>query len=391
METIKSIELLGEFKFDEIYYFYKTSSSEKNLEILSYLKKYQTSINFFSHFTNTDIKSLINFLNELDRQLTSIFNEEPNEPSKFPNNTEKYISKISKIILILNLTQRTQEMLNSILSKTKHYFNEIFTNFKYDIIYQEKLLFLMNNLQYNFSNDLAFPNKKVSRISTKVNSRQISSQDLLENKNEINNDDTIKIFFEKNKNSIVNEECLSDIYTPGFQILEKKIKEHQSKKNIINSNQGIYIQKESTLSLSDMIFTHSQEDKNNHASKKKIGKKRSNTNVKLRSKKNSFVPPCSNFKKLSESFSHDKKFLHNSKGNSEEIKMFSDLLILIKKLYKFCLINSEERIKLKKLVIEKSKPIFEFYCKIFKNNKTNYKKLADEIKKLFNICEKKTV
>ena len=56
MEIIKSIELLGEFKFDEIYYFYKTSSSEKNLEILSYLKKYQTSMDFFSYFTNADIK-----------------------------------------------------------------------------------------------------------------------------------------------------------------------------------------------------------------------------------------------------------------------------------------------------------------------------------------------
>ena len=381
METIKSIELLGEFKFDEIYYFYKTSSSEKNLEILSYLKKYQTSMDFFSYFTNADIKSLIDFLNELDRNLMTVFNDESN---KFSTNTEKYISKISKIILILNLIQKNQEILNSILSETKQYFNKIFTNFKYDIIYQEKLLFLMDNLKYNFSNDFVFLNKKISRISTKVNSRQISSQDLLQIKNEINNNDSIKIFFEKNKNSIVNEECLSDIFTPGFQKLEKKIKEHQSKKNIINSNQDIYIQKDSNLSLSDMIFVHCQED--NNSSKKKIKKKRSNSNTKLRSKKSSFYPESSKFK--NESFSHDKKFFHKTKGNIEEIKMFSDLLILIKKLYKFCLINSEERIKLKKLVIEKPKLIFEFYCKIFKNNTNNYKKLADEIKRLFNICEK---
>ena len=386
MENIKSIELFGEFKFNDIYYFYKTSSSETNLEILSHLKKYQSSMDFFSHFTNIDINCLTKILNELDINFMNIFNEDSN---KYSTNIEKYISKISKVILILNLIQKNQEILNSIFSKIKHYFSEIFTNFKYDIIHQEKLLFLINNLQFNCGNDLDSPKKKISRISTKNNtcSSQISSQDLfqktrLKNKIEINNSDITQNFFEKNKYSIVNDECLSDICTPGFQKLEKKIKESQSKINIKNSNKETYSHKESTLTLSEMIFDPFPEDKDNNITKHK-NKNVSNTNIKHKNRNNSFVPLRNDYKKLSENVSHHKISLNKYISNVEEIQMFSDLLLLIKKLYKSCLITAEERIKLKKLVIEKSKPILKFYNNEFKNNKTDYKKLADEIKKYF--------
>ena len=392
MEIIKSIELLGEFKSNEIYYFYKTSSSEANLEILSHLKKYQSSIDFFYYYTDTDIKSLNNVINELDRNLMNIFNEESN---KFSTNTDKYISKISKIILTLNLIQKNQEILNSIISKTKNYFNEIFSNFKYDTIYQEKILFLINNLQYNFSSDFRSSIKKISRISTKDNScsSQISSQDFsyqkTEKKNKIKNNDINEVdnFFANNQRSIINEECLSsDISTPKFQKLEKKIKERQPISNIKNSNQDIYTQKESTLTLSEMIFAPCPDD-NIHSSNRETRNK-SDTNIKLKKRKNSFIPDRSDSNNMSVSLSNHKQSFHKSLNNDEDIKMYSDLLILIKKLYRFCLINSEERIKFKKIVIEKPKPIFEFYSNIYKNHKTDYKKLAGEFKKLFKIDEK---
>ena len=386
MENIKSIELLGEFKFNEIYYFYKTSSSETNLEILSHLKKYQSSMDFFSYYTSIDTRNCTKFLEDLERNLINIFNKESN---KYTSDTEKYISKISKIILTLNLIQKNQRILNSIISKTKHYFSEIFTNYEHDIIYQEKLLFLINSLQYNYSNDFISSKKNISRISTQNDScsSQKFSQEAQKNiTTDINNNESIDNFLEQNKFSIINEETLSDICTPKFQITEKNIKEYQSKNSTKISNQDTNIQKGSTLTLSEMIFAPCPEDKNNHTSNKK-NKTKSNTNIKRKNRKNSFVPVRSNFKKLSENMSRHKNPLRKTIGSVEEVQMFSDLLILIKRLYKFCLITSEERIKLKKLVIEKSKPVLEFYCNEFKNNKTDYKKLADEIKNHFKILE----
>ena len=390
METIKLNELIGKLKIDEIYYFYKTSSPETNLEILSCLKKYQSYIDFFSYYTDTDIKCLLNLLNELDRNLMFIFNQKLN---KFSTNTENYISEISKIILTLNLIQKNQEMLNSIISKIKLYFKEKLINFKFDNVHQEKLLSLINNLENNFPNDLVLSNKEISRISTKDNScsSQISPQELLQsstaknitsiNKIKINTNEN---FFEKNNHSIIDEECLSNISTPKFQNLEKKNEESQSKNKLKNYDENNNIQIESSLSLSEMIFVPFPEDKDNHISKKKIKKNKSNTYIKLRNKKNSLFPIRSNNKNLSESFLNQKS-LHKSIFNVEEVKMFSDLLILTKQLYKFCLINSEEKIKFKKLVIEKSKSIFKFYRNEFKNNKNDYKKLSYEIKKLFKL------
>ena len=53
-------------------------------------------------------------------------------------------------------------------------------------------------------------------------------------------------------------------------------------------------------------------------------------------------------------------------------------------MYKTGLINSEEKIKLKQLVIKKSKKIEYLYYNIYSNSKNNKNTLANEIKKLVN-------
>ena len=95
MDTIKYIELLGVFKSDKIYYLYKTSSSEFNLEILSRLQKYESSLDFFSYYTKNNIKNQINSINQLDKNLTSVLYDNSNN---YISNIDKYISQISKII-----------------------------------------------------------------------------------------------------------------------------------------------------------------------------------------------------------------------------------------------------------------------------------------------------
>ena len=55
---------------------------------------------------------------------------------------------------------------------------------------------------------------------------------------------------------------------------------------------------------------------------------------------------------------------------------------MINRLYKKELINNEEKIKLKKMVINKSKKIEEFYYDVYLNSKIDKEILIQEIKKL---------
>ena len=63
---------------------------------------------------------------------------------------------------------------------------------------------------------------------------------------------------------------------------------------------------------------------------------------------------------------------------------YMDLLEMINKIYKNGLINSEEKIKLKQLVIEKSKKIEYLYYNIYKNAKNDKNTLITEVKKILN-------
>ena len=179
-------------------------------------------------------------------------------------------------------------------------------------------------------------------------------------------------FFNKKKFSIVNEEILSDIQTPGFT--EKK--SNNNVNTVLNpSNNKIITNKNNfDLSFSNMAFIFGPDSKtedNSPARKKTRNRKRKfdKENTILFKKNNMF---------------RVKSQLLNSKPlkEEEEIKMNYDFLLLVKKLYKSCLITAEERIKIKKLIISKSNKIVNFYNKEYENIKDDYLKVANAIKKL---------
>ena len=376
MDSIKDIELSGDFQSDKIYYLYKTSSSEINLKILSQLQKYESSLDFFSYYTKNDIKNLINSVNQLNKNLTSIFNDNSNS---FSTDTNNYISQISKIILTLNFILKIQETLNNLLQKSKQYLNEISCNYKIENIYHDKLSSLIDSLQYNFFSDISSPNNNSSTASTKVN----SSTDLyLVNKKpskkqiEINDDEIQENFFNQKSISIVNEEILSDVQTPSF------IDKTSNKDNIYTasnvSDESVSNNNFFNLSFRDMNFipdSDSKTDDNSPMRKKSINK------TEKSYKKNILSFPID---KINNQNSPIKSNLLNNISLDEKgkVKMYGDILILIKKLYKLCLITTEERIEIKKLVISKSKKIIDFYIKEYENIKDDYIKSANAIKKL---------
>ena len=366
MDSIKHIDLLGDFKSDKIYYFYKTSSSEINLEILSQLQKYESSLEFFSFYTKNDIKNLINSVSHLDKDLTSVFNDNSNN---FLSNIDKYISQISKIILLLNLIQKTQEILNKLLLNSKQYLNEISNNCEIESIYKDNLLSLINNLQYysstvsskaNFSRSLSSCNKKLSKFSKEMNDTKILEE-----------------FFNKKKYSIVNEEILSDIQTPGFN----QKKSNNNVNVVFNPPNNKIITNKNNFDLSfsnmDFIFGSNSKTEDNTPTNKKI------RNKKGKSEKESNLPLKKNKIKNRRSFRVKSELLNaKSLDEDDEIKMYFDFLLLIRKLYKSCLITAEERIKIKKLIISKSNKIINFYNKEYENIKDDYLKIANAIKKL---------
>ena len=376
MDSIKDIELSGDFQSDKIYYLYKTSSSEINLKILSQLQKYESSLDFFSYYTKNDIKNLINSVNQLNKNLTSIFNDNSNS---FSTDTNNYISQISKIILTLNFILKIQETLNNLLQKSKQYLNAISCNYKIENIYHDKLSSLIDSLQYNFFSDISSPNNNSSTASTKVN----SSTDLyLVNKKpskkqiEKNDDEIQENFFNQKSISIVNEEILSDIQTPSF------IDNTSNKDNIYTvsnvSDESVSNNNFFNLSFRDMNFipdSDSKTDDNSPMRKKSISK------TEKSYKKNILSFPID---KINNQNSPIKSNLLNNISLDEKgkVKMYGDILILIKKLYKLCLITTEERIEIKKLIISKSKKIIDFYIKEYENIKDDYLKSANAIKKL---------
>ena len=374
VEVIKYLEIHCKSKLDKIYYLYKTSSSEINLEILSQLQKYESSLDFFSYYTKNDLKNIINSVNQLDKNFSSIFND---NSSNFISNTDKYISQISKIILILNLILRNQEIINKLLIKSKKYLNEISINCKIENIYKEKLLSLINYLEYNFNADISSYNNNLSLISTEENScRSIN----LFNKNskkqiQINDSKIQDEFFNEKKFSNVNEEILSDIETPEF--FEKNSNKENINLSSNDFNNSVSNDNDFNISLRDMVFNiaDSKDDENSSKGKKSKRKKGKfdKINILPQGNKNS----------------KDKNIMIKSRllqfkllGKEGQIKMYRDLLLLIKKLYKLCLITAEERIEIKKLIISKSKKIIDFYIKEYDTIKQNYLKSANTIKKL---------
>ena len=57
-EEIKSIDISDEMKTNDLYYLFKTNSSQINLEILSKIQKYSTLTEFFKYYIKKDVKTI---------------------------------------------------------------------------------------------------------------------------------------------------------------------------------------------------------------------------------------------------------------------------------------------------------------------------------------------
>ena len=157
LEEIKSIDFIGEMKTDDLYYLYKTNSSQINLEILSKFQKFINSKEFFKHYMNTDIKIFYDNLDMFSLQLSSLLDE--NNHINFDSKLDQYISDFTYIFALLNIISKLNNSLNSIILHAKQNLTNLYSKYEVDKNKQESIDECMFNILENLHQK-----KKISKI-----------------------------------------------------------------------------------------------------------------------------------------------------------------------------------------------------------------------------------
>ena len=245
-EEIKSIDFCGEMKTNDLYYLFKTNSSQINLEILSKLQKYTTLTEFFKHYMRKDLKTLNDaydiFINKI-----STFSSE-NHKIKFDSNIDQYISDFSYIYILFNSIIKLKESLASILINIKNTLSNLYNEYHIDKNKQEKIDECVSCLLDIFQNK-NHSQKLLSKSSTKDNSldnnlNNIYHYDNRESYDSCNQQMLIEDLLGKRQNSMKSDKIQN---TPKFNTINNMnnynpdpayIKENNSLKNQNNEEQN---------------------------------------------------------------------------------------------------------------------------------------------------------
>ena len=244
LDFIKSLDLSEELKANEIYYLFKTDSSESNIQLLSTLQKFKTNKEFLNYYTNREFKSTIDIYDNISYISSEIMKGE--EKINFQNDFENYISGISKIIFLFLLLQKHNELLNNLIMNTKRYINKFYNNFHIEKMLKKQINLCINDLT---SSNLISSKRNYSRRSTKegtiVFSKKLSISSLLKNKQQDLSPNSYELVF-----SQINTPRFKREENDGFEEIEAP---KNSSKKIINEE--IINKFDSSLTLSKMKFT----------------------------------------------------------------------------------------------------------------------------------------
>lgn len=376
LEFINSIDLSENLKINEIYNIFKTNSLEFNSDFLLILKKYSTTREFISHYTKIDIKNIITLFNDITISSSKIINEENN--NIFNSDIESYLYGISRIILLLYLIVKNNNLLHYLVKSTKQYINNFYSMNKKDSLIKGKLdAFIYDILSLSQrSNSRRSTNDKTSNTNLSVSSINCDNKNnvnsILLNKLQMKNSD---ISSNKNNNHLLRS------LTPRFEDLEnteqknnnstiKDFKEENSKEPIIKID--------SSLTLQKMNFVQLEEE---NEEKKKIKK-----SISYKIKKNS----CDKCQKTDRKKNKSKSIkvrqslfnktrrgsvnINYEENQNERIKLIAEFFDSINILYKNGKINSVQKIRLKQIIISNPRIIIEqFNKKYSKVNKDSNK------------------
>ena len=335
-EILKTLGVKRKMKTKEIYSLLKTNSRKINSEISKIIKSFSKIDDFFNYYSNQT--SLFELLNKLEFNASKNYDE---IFSSFDSNIEQYIFCVTQIIISIKLILRAQKILNKIFLSSKQCLSKLKIEQQIENISQKKLFSFIGNL---LDNPRAKTSKNYSSSFSKIKFESSDSinNNLLYHQN-FNTRQSLKPFsnidIEKTLKIIYEEPC-----TPKFGSNLDQTYENAEKVNC----QNIHVKKDSSLTLSG---EHAIKSLDNKTIVKDI--------------KNDYI---------------SKKIVNNNMNE----KKYEKLLEMINNIYKKCIINSEEKIKLKQLVIAKSKKLENLYYNICKNKFKDENFLRTEITKFIN-------
>ena len=355
----KLIEILAEKNSNELFDLYSVASEEINTEIKKKLLCFQSSHKFFEHYTKKNINQLLSSLSEFSSNIYELFDINQNISD---TKTDKYISTLSKIYLALNLIHKINEISANILDLTKNCYSKLIFENKNQIINSKSINDYINELIDIYSNkNYILPTPKFLN-----NSPHISGKTSPFNNNFNEENINFSTYFETKKKSQIFSN--SKEFGLASTLNENPEIETENKNQITNPEEVKFKYGEnfSRLSLKEMQFVI--EEQNCVDEENDIRKSNSTLNARVgmlydsKAKKN-----------------RRKTTIENINPNKE---MCVRLLEVIIGLYKNCLINSEEKLKLKQLIISKSKKIEQIYVDYFILCKYGKDKFIKELKKL---------
>jgi hypothetical protein len=314
--------------------------------------------------------------NTLSSISSKIYNE--NEKSNFKKDIDKYLSDLSKIILLFSLIQKNNELLSNLLKNTRKFIKRFYIENEIKSIIKERIKNCINDLM-NCSKVAS--QRNYSRRSTKENTVSnpniFLGNSLKKSYNNANEEEYL--FFQSHTPKFEEEEdeIIEENEEQSFYNMNVETKEDNSKKDSLKTIG-------SSLSLKHMKFIYQSDEEENGRSIKK------NKTVKLGT---DYLKSHSFFKKKSNSYNNKEDIDNENKKNyiKDNSKYIVDFLNSINILYKTGKINSNQKLALKQLLISDSKSMVEKYLKmnlsrnsLDKNYKSNIDKfLLEQIKNLY--------
>jgi hypothetical protein len=364
-----SNELTEELKTNDIYELFKTESLEFNVNFLSIIEKFPNTFELIEFYIKLDSQNILNLFNNILLTSYRIMNEE--DQNIYIPEYESYTFGVCKIVSLLCLIQKINQLQNEIISNTKNYIKNFYKIHKKDAFIREKI--------DNIINDLIS-----SQITSKRSISRRSTNDITNSSISFHFDNKSKILknklFDKDRISNQNSDKNLDFrsFTPKFEEIQnsleqKKISNNKVKEEIPKRDS---IKIESSMTLQKMNFVQ-QEEKTEKLTRKNL---MITDNSKTHRIKNKSCDSSSKKRKQNKSRSTKIKtnFFFKNRNNSvnscddriiqnERRHILAEILDAINILYKDGNISSDKKINMKQIIISNPKTIIDKYFQYHKD------------------------
>lgn len=353
MDFINSFNLVEELKGNEIYDLFKTDSSDFNMKFLSNINKYKTTYQFIKNYTKIDINNILNVFNNISLNATKIINS---NNASFNSEIEIYTLGVSKIILLLCLIQKNNQLLNNLLNNTKLFIKKFYSSNKKESNLKEKYDSIINDL-----------------ISSTLIQRSYSRRST----NEVTNS-SICINIESKNNILKNilgnkQDILFRSPTPKFEEednIQPRINyNHNQDLNDVINKRNSSKNMDSSLTLDKLNFVQQDEDENKD---KKLIKSsiKSSVDKSFTRKKNKSLSTKVKVK-VKAAYGKNRKnsvnFVDDKCKQNERIKILAEFFDSINFLFKEGKINSDQKIIMKQIIISNPKLIIDKFYQTYKS------------------------